>query len=91
MTDPEKAEREILGEKLRRDERNGGGGTLKHGQHGHQWEGEGENVMWSKWQDEAGSRKKKLFQQESLNYACSFSFRDTGGQNSAAHLCVCVC
>ncbi len=40
-------------------------------------------------QDEAGSRKKKLFQQESLNYACSSSFRGAGGRKRIVlHICV---
>lgn len=72
-------------------------GTPKHGQLVLQREGAGmrrrreRNVEKFKEQDEAGSRKKKLFQQESLNYAWSSSFGGAGGRKRIVlHICVRV-
>ncbi len=68
-------------------------GTPKHGQLGLQRKGEGmkreRTVKKFKEQDESGSRKKKLFQPESLNYACSSSFRGAGGRKRIV-LRICV-
>lgn len=53
--------------------------------------GREEEIEKLKGQDEAGSRKKKLFQHESLNYACLSSFGGTGGRKGIAlHICVHV-
>lgn len=48
------------------------------------------NVEKFKEQDETGSRQKKLFQQKSLNYACSSSFRAQEDGKEVLGICVRV-